>query len=447
VLLFVVIGFLRREYSRMAGVFFLLVWNASALICYYAADLRDYTLALCFVSLACVSAARIVKDTCDVPSKKPYLVLLVCVSGAAYTHYFAALLVVIGCGILFLHLWMNDRRKVPLLLLTGAASILSILPWMKTSLAVVSAVSGNYFLPPAVFRNVVNFASCVLTSGIERIINSWWEKGCYAGVSFGLTFAFIVSIIVFCRSKKTQNQKFAFCFLALFILYFLFLVSYSFAVRNIMLPRYILFGVVPFYVFVATQLARVRKRAIAALMGASLFASMVCNFGWTIQHRRFANWLFDYYFIKIAKEKGPDDVFFMDWGNILVDHERLIYSAFYPKSRHLHRGNFLPSPDGLGDLEHYQRVYNVSFVNVETLSDWSRFDSVSAYVFLWPDAQLQRFEQVLGDHARLLGEVNSCRLYRVSPASKLRGFFNGKGTVSNRSREGGDVHGAGTGVE
>jgi hypothetical protein len=419
----------------MTGVFFLLLWNASALICYYAAELRDYTLALCFVSLACVSAAHIVKDTCDAPSKKPYLALLVCVSGAAYTHYFAALLVVIGCGILFLHLWMNDRRKVPLLLLTGATSILSFLPWVKTSFSVVSAVSENYFLFPATIRAALDFSGCVLSSRISRVFNPWWD-GIYDGISFGLTLSFLASIVVFCRRKKTKEHKFALLLLLLFCLYSIFLVSFSFIVRNIMLPRYMLLGIVPSFIFVSTQIARIRRRTVLALIVSMLVASMVCNFCWTIRYRISAKWIYYTHFMKVAENKRPDDVFSMEPANAFVGHVRSIYAAFYPKSRFLYRGELGASPDGLGNFEHYSRVYDVEFVNVETLKDWSSFDSVNAYVFLWPDAQPQRFEQVLGkhahillgEHAHLFGLFGSCRLYRVSPASKLADFFNSKTT-------------------
>jgi len=422
VLLTVVVCFLRSEYSRMAGIVFLLFWNAAALTLYYSVELRDYTLALCFMSLVCVSAAHIIRDSGNTLSKKPYLVLFASVSGAAYTHYFAALFVAIGCGTLFLYLCIFDRRKVPLLLLTGALSVLTFLPWIRTAISVTSVVSENYNVyPSATFSDTVNLACSMLTSDINLVLHP-------PGISLSVAFVFAVSIAVFILHKNALGRRFSAGLLMVFFFFYLFLVGYSFTFKNVMAPRYLLVGIIPFYLFVAIQLASIRRWLLMAVILSTLFASMVCNFIWGLQHRKFSNGIFNYYNKAIANSKNPNDIFYIG-GKLDPNskHLRLIYSAFCPKSPQLYRGDrneILSVSDGLGSADHISRVYSAEFVNADTIRDWSRFDAVNAYVFLWPDDQPKRFEQVLGNHAtHLRGTEDMPRLYQVIPASKLANYF------------------------
>jgi len=146
--LLLAVTFLRREFGARAALVFSLLINAVFLPFYYSVEIRDYSMALFFVTLTAVAGYYVIEDNRETLRKRFYVLLFFATLLSVYTHYYAGAMSAFVCGIVFVHAWFADRRKIKPLLITGVAVALGFLPWCPTFFHVSKGVSLGYFLPP-----------------------------------------------------------------------------------------------------------------------------------------------------------------------------------------------------------------------------------------------------------------------------------------------------------
>lgn len=139
------IVFLRRIHSPSAILPFVLLCLASGMLLESARDIRMYSWAALFVTLAGMSCRDILVQN----RVRDYVLCGIWVSAASYTHYFAALAGAILClltSIAALSLHKGRRlRTFGLLCSVAGIAFFLYLPWLKLLLTQLSSVNNGHF--------------------------------------------------------------------------------------------------------------------------------------------------------------------------------------------------------------------------------------------------------------------------------------------------------------
>jgi len=317
---------------------------------------------------------------------------------------------------------MHVRRKLLPLLLVGIALVICYIPWIFIVIKVAGTASNNYFLPPATPTWVFHFISAIFSNNALVTAENFSFRP-FRNLSFILMGIFALSLLIFIRQKR-KNQ-FVSELLILGMLFSTSLIAYSILFRNVLLPRYAIFAIIPLFFFSATQTQYIKSHAARLLLVFLLAGTVTYNTATSIRCRIHSNLLFHYYHNAIARHITPNDVIFIK-NEQNSQNLRLIYAYLFPQNKNMYENIICPTPDGLGDDAHYARVYNANFTKITRNTDWGIFSNSNAYVFVINLAnEPERFEKTVGEHATRLCGIGDAHvfLYRISPASKLRAIF------------------------
>lgn len=110
----------------------------------FTVQVRMYSLALFFVTLCGLFACEAyMEDT-----KRAWIFLIIGALGAAYTHYFAFVSIIIIVGFLFLVILLKNRKLFGKWGISAVIMIIGYLPWMKSFITQVTKVRENYWILP-----------------------------------------------------------------------------------------------------------------------------------------------------------------------------------------------------------------------------------------------------------------------------------------------------------
>jgi uncharacterized membrane protein len=105
----IVSRFLKKEVLGAASIVFLLCCTASFSIVHYSIEIRMYSLALFFVTMAALSAWYIITSG----KARWWALFLLYALGTGYTHYYVAAVCVIGFLLIFAYVYKYDRTYAP----------------------------------------------------------------------------------------------------------------------------------------------------------------------------------------------------------------------------------------------------------------------------------------------------------------------------------------------
>jgi len=247
--------FLRREFSGRAAVLFQLCFLASQPMFHYGIEIRMYSWGLFFVTMTAIAAWRVVSTG----RARWWLVFLVFAEGAAYTHYYAALVVAIGYAMLFCRALRDSRRQIILALCVAAGAVVLYLPWLFTAIGMFSRVSGDFWVTPITVRAIIGYVEFVFSCG-----------NIFLTLFFCLLY-FAVFCFFLSRKNKTNKEWFAFAALCCFFALAAAGIIVSLTVRPLFVDRYLFpsFGLV--WLFFAVVCASIPSRRALVFVYTALF--------------------------------------------------------------------------------------------------------------------------------------------------------------------------------
>jgi hypothetical protein len=348
--------FLRKEFSPKAAFFAILSLVASEGSCHYFVEMRGYTLAMFFVTLAAVASWYVIKTN----KLLWWAVLLIAVEGAAYTHYYAGAAAAIECGLLFLWFVLRDRKHLPQILLFAGATFVCYLPWISTAAGMFSQTNGSFWILPMTF-----------SGALACFTNYFWAGG-EDLYKFYTLLAYAVFLCLLLKKDKTPKEIFAFAVFGVSVLLALACIIVSVFSHPIHTARYFfpVSGCVwLFFGVAATTLKNSRLTlTVGAFLGGLAFASLA----WAYDQEKTEGAALQK-FLDTAKPKvRADDVFYFATGNTTAEMRNIMH--FFPENIYVATGDDELSVDkNTGKIKRWHRdgfyrQYGPRKIYVEALS-------------------------------------------------------------------------------
>jgi uncharacterized membrane protein len=236
--------FLKKNFSDKAAVLFIFCFMASHNIVQCSVEIRMYSWALCFVTMAAIAVWYIISTNKMVW----WGVFLFCAECAAYTHYYAG--VTVGIGYLLLLCYIikcNKKKKIIPALLVALLCLLLYLPWILITVRQFTDFSDNTWIASFNFRDIRLAVLNIFSVGYFRY-QSVFSKEASLTVLFTALFLYLCACFLV-RKNKTQKDFVALYGLGSVILLLVFGISISLLVSPIFIPRYVIpaYGLVWFF--------------------------------------------------------------------------------------------------------------------------------------------------------------------------------------------------------
>jgi len=133
----------RKKFGDMATFLSLIFFTCIPCTMEFSIQVRMYSLALFFVTLCGIYAYEAYREN----TKKSWVWLSIGALGAAYTHYFAFVSIIVIVGFLFLAVLFTRRNLFKNWLISAVCMIVGYLPWAKYFIHQVTRVRENYWIP------------------------------------------------------------------------------------------------------------------------------------------------------------------------------------------------------------------------------------------------------------------------------------------------------------
>lgn len=133
----------RKKFGDVATFLSLIFFTCIPCTMEFSVQVRMYSLALFFVTLCGVFAYEAYVDN----TKRAWIWLAVGALGAAYTHYFAFVSIIVIVGFLFLAILCNKRALLKPWMISALCMIVGYLPWAKFFIYQVTRVRESYWIP------------------------------------------------------------------------------------------------------------------------------------------------------------------------------------------------------------------------------------------------------------------------------------------------------------
>jgi len=153
----------RRLFGEVAALFSLAFISCLPCTMEFAVQIRMYSLALLFVTIALISAYE---AYCE-KTTTAYVSLVIGSVGAAYTHYFAFVSICFINAILFLAILIYQRKQLKNYAISVVAMILLYLPWLPNFIRQFTAVREDYWIAPITMETIWGYF--VWTFGLQLI--------------------------------------------------------------------------------------------------------------------------------------------------------------------------------------------------------------------------------------------------------------------------------------
>jgi hypothetical protein len=286
--------FLKKEVSDRAAILFLLCCTASYSIVNYSIEIRMYSLALFFVTMTGLSAWRIITSG----KARFWALFLFCALGAAYTHYYAAAVCVIGFLLLFAYVCKYDRLHIRAALCTALGAALGYLPWLFVALRAFTKASGDFWIEPLSFGTVVRYAVFVFNTGNNPLI------------ALGF-FALFIAVFIFAltRKDKTKIDLFAFCALSCIIILVAAGILIALLVRPLIVERYLFPACGLVWLFFAVHCSYIKNRRIFAFICTLLITFSFLTFSEILAAERQEHKDFSRFYDYMSENLEAEDMF------------------------------------------------------------------------------------------------------------------------------------------
>lgn len=133
----------RKKFGDVATFLTLIFFTCMPCSMEFAVQVRMYSLSLFFVTLCGIFAYEAYEEN----TKRSWIWLTVGALGAAYSHYFAFVAIIIIVGFLFLAILFSKKELIKTWLIAAACMIVGYLPWVKPFINQVTRVRESYWIP------------------------------------------------------------------------------------------------------------------------------------------------------------------------------------------------------------------------------------------------------------------------------------------------------------
>lgn len=184
----------RKKFGSKATFLTILFFTCIPCTMEFTVQVRMYSLALFFVTLCALFAYEAYTEN----TRRSWIFLTIGALGAAYTHYFAFVSIIIIVGVLFLLLLFYKRYLLGKWGIAAAAMIIGYLPWVKPFIIQVTKVRENYWIPP-------------ITPEVIWGYFKWtFDLELFPGVVYGvlgiLAAAFVIMLVNLIRNKDQEDR-------------------------------------------------------------------------------------------------------------------------------------------------------------------------------------------------------------------------------------------------
>lgn len=210
---------IRKRYGwDKAGIFALLITLMPQLSNYYV-EIRMYSFALFFVTLAGCLLVDIIQER-EV-SRAKYTGFFVCCIATAYTQYFACVAVIALYAMLFVSgVIEKDKKRIRNTLIMAGFSVISYLPWLPVFYKQIKNVTGSYWIQPMTLRSIPGCLKFIFlpVSGEGRI------TFVVAGLAI-LVFA-VIYLMVICKTVTKDADTLMCTMMGIVAIVFMVVVGY-----------------------------------------------------------------------------------------------------------------------------------------------------------------------------------------------------------------------------
>ncbi len=173
----------RKRFGDIATFMSILFFACIPCTMEFSVQVRMYSLSLFFVTLCGIYAYEAYMEN----KKMSWLWVCVGALGAAYSHYFAFISIIVTVGFLFLAIVFTKRKLFRNWLISAACMIIGYLPWIPSFISQITRVRESYWIPeitPEVIRDyfiwtfdlqlvpgvVYGVMACLILAGIVMLV-------------------------------------------------------------------------------------------------------------------------------------------------------------------------------------------------------------------------------------------------------------------------------------
>ena len=405
VLLLVLSFFKVREYWGWlcCGVFAVCLTSMPQLM-YFAVEIRMYSWALFFVTVCFIYACAVIRES----NVKNWIIL--CLSGvcAAYTHYFAAISVIIIFLSLLIYLILNNKSEIKKWIYAVILSSLLFLPWVFILLKQIMAVNENYWIGSITVNSLVNYISFIFLPSFSTSLNFSINIPFITILGFLLLESYLVVIFYFFKNKSESHDYFDLVGLFTLILTVISGIMVSILFKPIFVDRYMFPSLGVFWLTFAFLFSKMWNRKsifvpilIIVLIVSSMSSAIFINSQITeyMEYNKLDSFL--------SQNFTDDDVFFIDLNEECTAHYYQIIQ--YPLNAY---HNFNLRTDSSDDISPIFKNFNDLENDLENNKTVWLFSS-EGYDFILSDCTKNNLTIKKQDSYNF--ELNdTCNLYKVS---------------------------------
>lgn len=237
-IILLVLGFttIKNKYGTVTAFLFNMFSLGMPSLMGYSTEIRMYSWAMLFVTLAFLSSLEIYKNETE---KKYYILLTLFSALASYCHYFACAASIVIYIEVFIHFFIKkDKKGVKRTFKSGLGVAILYLPWIFAFMMQLYVVSGDYWIAPitpsTIMKNMI-----FLFDSSDKIVRA----GCF--LLFVIAFIGIL-LEIKCRKNIESICGFGVWFGTIFLG-----ISLSLLIRPIFVSRYIMVTAMCFWFAVA----------------------------------------------------------------------------------------------------------------------------------------------------------------------------------------------------
>lgn len=262
---------LRKLFDEETSLAFMVLFFFFPFLMTYSVEVRMYSLAAAFVFFNAIFAYRCYLEE----RKNNWLLLALFSTGAAYTHYYAFVSIIVTDLLLLIFLVRERSGKVKWFLFSFLGMVLMYLPWIPHCLQQLVYKAGHeYWISEITLGTLLGYVMSVFKV----------KGGGLAGIVI-LALCYLVALIAILRLKDPRLIRMELCLLAVPILTALTGIVISFLVRPVFVIRYIVPSLPLMILFMAIAVTKIRARRLAAvLFGFSLICGVI-NAGTLIREK------------------------------------------------------------------------------------------------------------------------------------------------------------------
>ena len=186
---------IRKDHGILSASLFVLFIISMPQLMQYFVEIRMYSWALCFTTIAFIYLYDIIKNN----SNKFWILFTLFSILSAYSHLYSCLCIVIMFIFLFFYLlYKKDKDSLKKWWLFGIITFILYLPWTLVIILQLKGVSGGFWIPPITFDDIVSYIKFIFVAET----NDYESKV----VLFGSIILILIFLIIKLSKRQTNDN-------------------------------------------------------------------------------------------------------------------------------------------------------------------------------------------------------------------------------------------------